>query len=602
MALLWTVYVNLPPDARPVEHPPAKIPDHELNWLHSLFDSVLVFLLAIFIGTVTGVLASGFMAAYKKIKPWLFEVQHWLPGHWHTLGLVLIPAAGGLLAALIVRHLARGKVVTPAEVILVTHVKDGSLNIRSGLASYLASFVAITTGNSVGQYGPMVQMGATIGHALDKIPALRHPFHHVAMACGVAAAISAAFQAPIAGVVFAHEVLLRFFSIRLFAPVTIAAVSSYLVSRTLFGKQILFELPFEPTLFASEYFFFGVLGIIGGLVAVVLMRSIFQIQKKPQLQSIPLTWRLFLAGAFTGLLALVYPQILGSSNQGLYLTVLGEVPLMILLGVFFAKFLSTTLSLGLGMPGGILSPSMYLGALLGGSLGYAVHALLPYGNNDVALYALVGMGAMASAAIGGPLSIILFMMEITGDYEIVTAVMTGVVLANIASYRLLGTSSLFDLQLMSRGFDLTQGREAIHLQQRNVAEILRQDFPRIEAETPLQDAHRVMVKAQAMEAFAVDADQNYLGHITLMMVDALLDEGIRPDTPCGEYLRQSEQVLFSGHSLHQAIRLVETFSLDHIPVLESENKPKLLGIIYENELVTHWLESVRISKQMQHLA
>ncbi len=594
--------MDLKSDIRPVEGGHKKIPEHELNWLHSITDTIMVFVLALCVGVVTGLLASGFMWAYKRIKPWFFEVQHWLPGHWHGLSLVLIPALGGLLAALIVRHLARGKVVTPAEVILMTHVKEGALSIRSGLASYLASFVAITTGNSVGQYGPMVQMGATIGHALDRIPALKRPFHHVAMACGVAAAISAAFQAPIAGVVFAHEVLLRFFSIRLFAPVTIASVSSFLVSRGLFGKQVLFNLPWEPSLFASEYFFFALLGLAGGVIAVLLMRTIFLIQKKPAVQSLPLTQRLFLAGALTGLLALVYPQILGSSNQGLYLTVLGQVPLMVLIGVFFAKFIATTLSLGLGMPGGILSPAMYLGALLGGSAGYLVHALLPYQNHDVALYALVGMGAMASAAIGGPLSIILFMMEITGDYEIVTAVMTGVVLANIASYRLLGTSSLFDLQLLSRGFDLTQGREAIHLQQRNVGEILHRDFPRIQPDSSLGEAHKIMVQSQCMEAFAVDADQNYLGHVTLMMVDALLDEGLEPDTPCAEYLKQSEQVLFSGHSLHQAIRLVERFSLDHIPVLESENKPKLVGIVYENELVTHWLESVKISKQMQHLA
>ncbi len=586
----------------PTNDTPGNNPPHAgFHWPQSLIDAIAAFLLAILIGIFTGILASWFMRAYKIIKPWLFEVQHVLPGHWHTVGLILIPAVGGWLAALIVRHLAQGQVVTPSEVILMAHTKDGALNIRNGLASYLASFVALVTGNSVGQYGPMVQMGAVMGHSLDKIPVLRRPYHHVAMACGVAAAISAAFQAPIAGVVFTHEVLLRFFSIRLFAPVTIAAVSSFLTSRTLFGKQILFQLPYEPTLFPSEYVLFGILGLIGGMVAVVLMRTIFLIQKKPTVQSLPLTLRLFAAGLLTGALALIYPQILGSSNQGLYLTVLGQVPLAILMGVFFAKFVATTASLGLGMPGGILSPAMYLGALLGGSLGFAVHALIPYGNHDVALYALVGMGAMASAAIGGPLSIILFMMEITGDYEIVTAVMTGVVMANIASYRLLGTSSLFDLQLRSRGFDLTQGREAIHLQQRNVTEIIRQDFPLITPDTSLKEAHTCMVKMQSVEAFAVNSDHHYMGHVTLMMADALLDEGVDPDTPCADYLVQSEQVLYSGHSLHQAIRLVESFSLDHIPVLESRHKPKLVGVIYENELVTHWLESVRISKQMQHL-
>ncbi len=567
-----------------------------------IFDVFLVILLAGLIGALTGGLASGFMWAYFHIKPWLFAAPLDTPPSWRWLGIMAMPIIGGVLAAFIIRHLTRSHLMTPADVILAVHVKEGALNLRHGLGSYLASFIAIAFGNSVGQYGPMVQMGATIGHGLERLPYLKRPYAHVAIACGVAAAISAAFQAPIAGIVFALEVLLRFFSLQLFAPITVSAVTAFMVSRELFGRQVLFSIPWKPTLFPAEYAFFTLLGILSGLAAAGFIKFILFVQKDQRIHSLPLTVRLALAGALTGLLALAFPQILGSSTHELYLTVLGGVPLLILLGVFVTKFVATGFSLGSGMPGGILSPSMYLGATLGGSMGYLVHALFPYGTNDVPLYALVGMGSMASAAIGGPLSIILFVMEVTGNYEIISFVMTGVVMANLVAARLIGSTSLFDLQLQGRGFDIGQGRESIPMQQHIVGEIAHRDFARISPQTPLLEARKTLIETGQMEAFATDIDHHYHGYITLVLIDTLLETGADPQTPCAEFLRQNAQVLYQGHTLHHALHMAERFDLDHIPVLESEANPRLVGIIYENELVTHSLEGARISADMRHKA
>ena len=574
------------------------------HWPRVILDAFLAIFLAGLIGAITGLLASGFMWAYFHIKPWLFAAPHALAPGWRMAALVAIPAAGGLLAAFIVRHWARGRVMTPSDVILATHLQEGTVDVRSGTGTYLASFIAIAFGNSVGQYGPMVQMGATVGHALDRIPYLQRPYAHLAIACGVAAAISAAFQAPIAGIVFALEVVLRFFSIPLFAPVTVASVTSFLVSREIFGKQVLFKIPWEPSLFPLEFALFTLLGILSGLAAVAFVKGIQSLQTNRRLQSWPLPLRLSMAGAFTGVLALAFPQILGSSTHELYSTVLGQVPLQILIGVFFLKFIASTCSLGSGMPGGVLSPSMYIGAALGGIAGHLVHTLIPFGNNDVGLYALVGMSAMASAVVGGPLAMILFVMEVTGNYEILAMVMTGVVMANIVSARLLGTYSFFDLKIRERGYDLDQGRHNIYMQQHTVQEIMRRDYVRIGPHTPLAQAHKALADKEALVAFAVDDRQNLAGYITLMHLDALLESGLDPQAACAEHLERAQngQVLYAGQSLHHAIRLAQGFTLEYIPVLESENQPRLVGIVHENDLVIACLEAGRVSMQMQQRA
>lgn len=373
----------------------------------------------------------------------------------------VIPVIGGLVVGWIMSRWGDGgRPLSIADVIAASALRDARVDRRKGAASLLASMVTLSTGGSTGREAPIVHFGAVIaGWASDRVR-----LHGVGardlLGCAVAAAVSASFNAPLAGAVFALEVVLRHYAVHAFGPIVVASVAGTLVSRIFFGDVTEYILP-EPNLeFYAEIPAFLLLGVISGLVGAGLARSVLFAEKAgdrlQKLYAVSPLLRPALAGAALGLIAIQFPHIIGvgyeTTSRALTLDL--DVSTAILFAV--VKVVAVAVTFAGRMGGGIFSPALMMGALTGAAFGMFANSLIPVVEGSTGLYALAGMGAVAAAVLGAPISTILIVFELTGDYQVAIAVMVSVSVASVVAHRFLD-KSFFLTQLAEGGVDLTHG-------------------------------------------------------------------------------------------------------------------------------------------------
>ncbi|MBF0195113.1 MAG: chloride channel protein [Magnetococcales bacterium] len=394
--------------------------------------------------------------------------------------LLALPICG-LLVGLLVYYLMPGRANKGLAHVVEADLNQASkLSLREGLGVGLASAVSIGAGASVGRYGPSVHIGAALGSALSNLfPSLRKQ-RRILFAGGIAAAISACFHAPFAGILFAHEVFLGRLSLRAFAPVTVASVSAsaaaYGLGVHIKGIPVAMDSPYH---YWYEYFFFVALGVLGAFMAMLFMRIL--LWTVPTIQKLPIDTRLrpAIGGLILAIIGLQFPHVLGmGAEASTHAAVFQQFPLWLMLSLLFLKMATTSLSLGFGFSGGVFGPVLFIGAMLGGAFAAFADQMTGLALSPLALYALVGMGAVISPVIGAPITTILMVFEITKDYPATTAVMLAVVVAQVISRHLWG-ASLFAKQLKGRGMDLMESQEMRDLRQQTVEQIM-QVVPTIE--------------------------------------------------------------------------------------------------------------------------
>ena len=413
--------------------------------------------LGMVVGVLTSLAAIGFVELVFALNDWLLIAprSRFMVDDTRLLLLatVCVPALGGLVVGVLHRFIPERRSHGPPDVIRAVQGLDGRIPARSGFLSALASVVSLGAGASVGQYGPLAHLGATLGSLVARISRDTRWMATVGVGCGVAAAISTAFNAPIAGIVFAHEVILRHYSLRAFAPITVAASMGYVVANVVFERPPLFRVEAISVGFAPEFLGFILIGAAGAFVAVLYMRAILYSGRIAGKLPVADYLKPMLAGAVLGLVAIWLPDILGIGKETLRFAVIdhafapGELAFLLA-----AKILATALCIGFGFAGGVFSPALLIGILFGALAGNGAELLLGELRSDVAIYAICGMVAVTSAVIGAPLTTILIVFELTRNYDLATAAMVSVVFSNLVSYRIFGRS-LFDVQLRMRGFD-----------------------------------------------------------------------------------------------------------------------------------------------------
>lgn len=388
-----------------------------------------------------------------------------------TIATLLVPTLGGLLVGvLLYRFSAEKRVLGPPDVILSTQLRKPLPDAQSGVVSTVAAIASLGCGASVGQYGPLVYLGALLASILDRLKLNIPNARSVAVACGVAAAISTAFNAPIAGLVFAHEVILRHYSLQAFAPTTVASASGFVVANVLFDRPPLFLVAFDGVRHAYEFALFAVLGVACALLAVAFMKCVISSARLAGRSNIHQALRPAIAGLVVGLVALELPDVLGIGAELLrFATIEGAFSNQELALLVTAKLLLTALCLGFGFAGGIFSPSLLVGILFG-ALCWNLLGTAGIATSGIAVYAISSMVALASAVIGAPLTAILIVFELTRNYELTIAAMVSVVFANLIVFRLAGRS-LFDIQLAARGVDLSGGRDRAQMQHAQLASL-----------------------------------------------------------------------------------------------------------------------------------
>lgn len=445
--------------------------------------------IALAIGISAGAAAVAFRGGIRALQSWLYGTGdvHFLHTHAQSLPwymILLIPVCGGLVVGLILhRFTDDGRVRSVADVIEGAALRDGRVETRAGLASVLASFVTLSSGGSSGREGPVVHMAGLMSTWICTRINADGITGRDLLGCAVAAAVSASFNAPIAGALFALEVVLRHFAVHAFAPIAIAAAAGTVVSRLAFGDVTEFTLETPGALqFYGELPAFVMLGLVCGLVSVVLMRSIFlaegfanRIQARTGL---PRWLRPALAGALLGGVAIWYPHIIGVGYETTILALRGDLVLHEAIIFAILKTAAVAITIGGRMGGGVFSPSLMVGALTGLGFGLVATAVFPDVSGESSLYAFAGMGAVAAAVLGAPISTTLIVFELTGNWQIGLAVMVAVSISTALASRLVDRS-FFLTQLEGRGIHLAAGPQAYLLAMFRAANIMRApDDPR----------------------------------------------------------------------------------------------------------------------------
>ncbi|MDJ1008074.1 MAG: chloride channel protein [Paracoccaceae bacterium] len=397
-----------------------------------------------------------------------------LPWYW----ILVIPVLGGLAVGLIFHWFTPdGRVRSVADVIEGAALHNGRVEVKAGLASAAASLVTLSTGGSTGREGPVVHLAGVISTKVSDWIDANGITGRDLLGCAVAAAVSASFNAPIAGALFALEVVLRHFAVHAFAPIAIAAAAGTVINRIAFDGVTEYTLAEEGALqFYVELPAFLLLGLVSGLVAVLFMRAIFwsdevasYLQRRLRVHNI---LRPAVAGAVLGGIAIYYPHIIGVGYETTSAALTGNLLLHEAIVFTVIKTVAVAVTMAGRMGGGVFSPSLMVGAMTGLAFGIVATGLLPDVSGSETLYALAGMGAVAAAVLGAPISTTLIVFELTGDWQTGLAVMVSVSASTALASQMVDRS-FFLSQLERRGVHLAAGPQAYLLSMFRVANVMR---------------------------------------------------------------------------------------------------------------------------------
>jgi len=461
----------------------------------------------------------------------------------------------------------------PADSIFAAHQSREPLDLKRGFGSTFAAFLSASGGASVGQYGPLVHFGATMGVWVKRFlsPSLSN---EVYLGCGVAAAISAGFNAPIAGIIFAHEAILRLFSIRAVAPISIAAITASAVDRFLFPSDATFAIDAVlPPLIEILPALIAITPILS-LVALAFMLSLRTAQRYAAQFTGPPFLLTFVAATCCGLLGVWLPDVLGLGMVQINQMLSGEFALGMLVLLLVGKLVATTLCIGFGLFGGVFGPAIFIGIAAGGVLGGVAEVLGL--SNFVLVASVASMAAVSASVIGAPITATIIILELTQSYEFAVAAMVTVMLCNLITQRVFALS-FFDRQLLDRGVDLRGGREAIHLNQIHSRELATNEGIVLDATVDGTQARAILEEKSLTEAYICDENRVLMGKISLFHT---LKAG---SEPLKNYMDTEPFFLSGTDTLADAMVKVAKFVGESIPIKDIDSGV-LLGTVTEGDL------------------
>ena len=515
---------------------------------------------------------------------------------------ILVPALGGLVVGTVHQLIPERRAQGPADVVRAVQGFDGRISARSGLLSALSSIISLGAGASAGQYGPLAHLGATLGSAIAGIDERKRWMGNVGIGCGVASAIATAFNAPLAGIIFAHEVILRHYSLRAFAPITVAATMGYMIANAGFERPPLLQIDSVSVAQPAEFAAFALIGIAGAFVAAAFMRTLLLSGRLAQRAPVAPYVRPMLAGAVLGVAAIWIPEVLGIGDHTVRAALAGhELSAGSLLVLLVAKILATALCIGFGFSGGLFGPSLLIGVLFGALAGTGAEHLFGEMRSESVVYATCGMVAVTSAFIGGPLTAILIVFELTRNYELATAAMVSVVFSSLVSYRLFGRS-FFDLQLKERGFDLSLGRDKVVLQDRPIARYVSREYIAFSPKAPVAEVKRRLLAGAGGEGYVIDVQGRCLGVVTLSALVAREADPAGRDARAADLADADAPRLHADTSVWAAMTCLDGFTGRTLPVVASGPEERMLGVVFASTLARAYADIHDEVRRDEHAA
>jgi len=568
------------------------VKEYRLNWAIGFVATTL--LTGVGVGVLVSLVASLLVMSVKTLS----DHRLWMGGEFLNLrdGVgSLVPMLWLIMAALILWGVRRFFGITrwhgPADSIYAAHRLDNEIDVRAGVGSTLAAFISMGGGAPVGQYGPLVHFGATLGSYLRQVFGNRLVDIDVFIGCGVAAAIAAGFHAPIAGIVFAHEAILRHFSFRALTPIAISSVTSAWFATAVFGGEPIFNLasaapdllPLVPVLLGS--------GVLFGLISMLFMMTLFYSTKIAGTIGFGPLPLMLSAAVICGVIALFVPEVLGTGSLEINNIINGGYDIGFLLLLFMLKLIATSLCIGFGLFGGIFSPAAFIGAAAGGFLakvmafgGFAtVPALLP----------IAGFAAVTAAVVGAPISVVLVVLELTQSYEFAVAAMLAAVVSTFLTSLVFG-HSFFDEQLLRRGIDLSQGRGSLELMSTDINAVVNRNFVSVGAAVDVRTAIDELVHSGSSEGYCADNENQFLGKFSLLsLIQAPKNDKIT------KHLIRSPVKLNHDASVMQAMEIASKFIGETIPVVDQATN-ELIGVVSEADIFEVYLTTQSRIRDLEH--
>lgn len=545
-------------------------------------------ILAVLVGSISGLLSVLFWHAINLVHSvgdvealtWVQQRlgASWMPGR---LWIALFPAVGALLMGVLTLRIAR----TPSNpgvptMMLDARIKPGSIPLRYLPMTFVAAALIIGSGGSAGREAPVVAMGGIIGGRLGRWLGLSPRRRQILIGCGTGAAIAAAFNAPLAGVFFALELVLGDYTAGTMSPVVLASVAGTVVCRALEGVGAShFRVP--PYHIGSwlEIVLYVGLGLAAGLVGPLFARTERALHSLFSSSSLPPVLRPAVGGLAVGAIALVLPQVMGNGYDHVEVALRGDMVLTVLVALVFGKVLATSLTLGSGGWGGDFAPLLFIGAMLGGAYGAGLDYLLPNHGLSSGAYAMVGMGALLTATLRCPVTAILLLFELTGSYQVILPIMTSCAVA-IPVSRILLRRGMYHAKLEEMGGPAGEHPETRLLAGVKVATVMRPQAVTLAAAAPYREILRVIATSDQLVFPVLGDGGRLLGALTFHDLRGYLDAVELADLVVAVDVASEEvPVLTLSDSLEHALQLFAAEDIEELPVVEDLKRNQFAGIL-----------------------
>lgn len=545
--------------------------------------------IAILIGLLTGLVIGVYERALQYFNV-LFGMQRGFSVHeFPHYYVIFMPALGGLIVGIISYFLIKKRYGVDGLIETVA-LRGARLNLIDSFLEVFASIITISSGGSLGKEAPGILAGAGTGAFIGRI--LRSPERQlqILLGCGAAGGIAAAFSAPLAGVVFVVEVIYGELETKTFIPIVISSVFATLVSSTVFGVttlQIPSYLLVSPY---KEFVLYLILGLLAGLTSTILIRTLYY--TKDIFSKIPLhpIFKPALGGLAVGLIGLFYPRVLGLGYGVITDAISNQFTFKLMMILLFLKILAFSLSLGSGGSGGSIVPSLFVGAMLGGAFGTAANVFFPGMIAEAGAYALVGMGAVFAGTARAPLTAILILFEITRDYNLILPLMFACVLSNVMSNALY-PESIFTEGLRRKGFKIRKGREVDIMVSMHVKDAMVTHVQTVSEEKSVETLTALMQVSRHVGFPVLDSRGKLSGIVTLSDLRSKVKSG-EIDKKIGDIATKNTEVAYPDETLDAVLKRFASKQIGRLPVVDREDKTKLLGLITRSDIVNSYNKKV----------
>lgn len=559
---------------------------------------VLLPIVGLMVGFTT--VATAHIISYVQNQFWgsgqnLLAASQYNP--WYSRVAILM--VGGLLVGLIGKFFrvpTRGGGIT--TIMQAVSLKGGYISVRQTAPRDWAAIVTVATGGSLGREGSMALLASAIGSYAGRRFHLSTQQLRVLVCAATAAALAAVYNAPIGGSLFAMEILMGNFALEVLGPVVVVSVISTLVFRSCMGNLPRFDVPHYELVSAWELLPYLGLGLLAGALSIVFVRALFGSQDLFEKIPIPNWLKPAVGMLLVGVIGVWWPHVFGNGFEAVNLTLRQQVPITLLLALIPLKIAASSLTFGAGGAGGLFTPSLMVGALLGGTFGYGVHLLFPHITAGSGAYALVGMGGVLAGTTHAPLTAIMMIFEQTNNYQIVLPLMFVCIVSNFTT-RLLKARSVDEESLRRRGIVMPSGPEASIMQSLRVEDILHEDPHAINQTAPFHTIVEQFFKESYNNIYVVDGNGRFLGAIRLHSVKDMLHQGESLSSVIADDLvDDSFQFVTPRQTLAEVMDIFWRESAERLPVINNPTERRLRGWISKRDLLGVYSQEILRKRQL----